>query len=461
MKNTSPCYTPQYPCVPHAWTNFLSYPPTFPEVLAGSFKWKQMYGCSCLLATVWECVSGVLRFCKKERVTKSPLLFCFLNNHTLLAVAEEHICTPLNVSSFRQLNCVSATTQLLTPRELHNITTTDIAVIGGMDYHIPSLQPPTQSCTHSHACRNIHRVNSELVSRGLRGALQTDERWCVSTCKAEGSGNQLLLSTSDSCPSPHPAATLRRKLALWPARAQEWAGQHAAYAHCGDVWTPPRRSHPSHAGEGSGSGEWCRGSPKGCGFPDLGFLSSEAAHTASPATVGSAQLIHWAPRNQMWVEGQLDLKLCAASFTGLISHRTPPTLSCPLVSTNSWYIFPASWRNRCIQQCLKGTRKHSNLPPVIIIPCLKCSDRNIFPTENQSRNKGASPLPFQSPFISSSEQEKRRHNPRDLLTTLMLRVAAAGPEVQPLLKRFRRYYQVKTFDVLSLCCIDSPSFENH
>lgn len=271
----------------------------------------------------WECVSGVLRFCKKEQATKSSLLFCFLNNHTLLAVAEEHICTPLNVSSFRQLNCVSATTQLPTPREPRNITTTDLAVIGGMDYHIPSLQPPTQSCTHSHACCNIRTVNSELVSHGLHGALQTDERWCVSTCKAEGSGNQLLLSTSDSCPSPHPAVTLRRKLALWPARAQEWAGQHAAYAHCGDVWTPPRRSHPSHAGEGSGSGEWCRGSPKGCGFPDLGFLSSEAAHTASPATVGSARLIHWAPRNQMWVEGQLDLKAPCCKFHW--SHLTQNT----------------------------------------------------------------------------------------------------------------------------------------
>lgn len=135
-----------------------------------------------------------------------------------------------------------------------------------------------------------------------------------------------------------PADTLRRKLVLWPAQAQEWAGQHAAYAHCGDVWTLPHRSHPSHAGEGSGSGEWCRGSPKGCGFPDLGFLSSEAAHTASPATVGSAQVIHWAPRNQMWVERQLDLKLCAASFAGLISHRTPPTLSRLLVSTNPWYV---------------------------------------------------------------------------------------------------------------------------
>lgn len=206
-----------------------------------------------------------------------------------------------------------------------------------MDCHISSLQSPTQTCTHSHTCSNIHTVSFGLESCGLHVALQTDENWCVSTCKAEGSWNQLLLSISDSCFPP--ADTLRRKLALWPARAQEWAGQHAAYAHCDDVWTLPRRSHPSRAGEGSGSGEWCRGSPKGCGFPDLGFLSSEAAHTASPATVGSAQLIHWAPRNQMWAEGQLDLKLCAASFPGLISHRAPPTLSCPLVSTNPWYIY--------------------------------------------------------------------------------------------------------------------------
>lgn len=91
--------------------------------------------------------------------------------------------------------------------------------------------------------------------------------------------------------------SLRRTLALWPAQAQEWAGQHAAYAHCGDVWTPPHRSHPSRAEEGSGSGEWCRGSPRGCGFLDSGFLSSEVARTASPATGGSAQLIHWALRS--------------------------------------------------------------------------------------------------------------------------------------------------------------------
>lgn len=145
-------------------------------------------------------------------MTKSPLLFCFLNNSTFLAVAEEHICTPLNVGSLRQLNCVSAATQLLTPRELYNITTTDLAVIGGMDCHISSLQSPTQTCTHSHTCSNIHTVSSGLESCGLHVALQTDENWCVSTCKAEGSWNQLLLSISDSCFPP--ADTLRRKLAL-------------------------------------------------------------------------------------------------------------------------------------------------------------------------------------------------------------------------------------------------------
>lgn len=138
-------------------------------------------------------------------MTKSPLLFCFLNNCTLLAVTEEHICTPLNVGSFRQLNCVSATTQQLTPRELHNITTTDLAVTGGMDCHIASLQPPTQTCTHSHMCCNIHTVSPELENCGLHVALQTDENLCVSTCKAEGSWNRLLLSTSDSCSLPrHP-----------------------------------------------------------------------------------------------------------------------------------------------------------------------------------------------------------------------------------------------------------------
>lgn len=176
-KNTSPCYTLQNPCVTHAWTNFLSYPPTFPEVLSGSFEQKQMYGCSCPLATIWEWLSGVLRFCEKERATKSPLLFRFLINCTLLAVAVEHTCTPLNVSSFRQLNCVSVTTQLLTPRKLRSITTTDLAVIGGMDCHIPSLHPPTQTCTHSHLTHVLPHTHSELWTWQLWLACGPTDRW--------------------------------------------------------------------------------------------------------------------------------------------------------------------------------------------------------------------------------------------------------------------------------------------
>lgn len=153
-------------------------------------------------------------------------------------------------------------------------------------------------------------------------------------------------------PQPSHTDTLRRQTVLWPAQARAWAAPRAACARCGGVWTPPHRSHPSHAGAGSGSGEWCTGSPKGCGFLGLGFLSSAAAHTASPATVGSAQSIHRALRNQVWTEGQLHLRLCAESFAGLISHINPTTTPiCPLVSTNRWYIlFPASWRNW--KQCL-------------------------------------------------------------------------------------------------------------
>lgn len=188
--------------------------------------------------------------------------------------------------------------------------------------------------------------------------------------------------------------------ALWPAQAQVWAGPRAAYARCGGVWTPPHRSHPSRAGEGSGSGEWCTGSPKGCGFPGWGFLSSAAAHTASPATVGSVQSIHRAPRNQMWAEGQLDLKLCAESFAGLISHINPTTPSCLLVSTNPWYIlFPASWRNWNKQEC---SAKTSVLPPSYS-KWSDIKDINIFPTEKERWHTDASSLPFQSPVISPSK----------------------------------------------------------
>lgn len=67
-----------------------------------------------------------------------------------------------------------------------------------------------------------------------------------------------------------------------PALAQGEAGPRAACAHCGDAWTPPRRSHPSHAGEGSGSDEWYRGSPRECGFLGWGSPSSGAVHKASP-----------------------------------------------------------------------------------------------------------------------------------------------------------------------------------
>lgn len=189
---------------------------------------------------------------------------------------------------------VSTTTQLLTLRELQNMATTDLNVVAGIDCHMSFLEPPTWPCTHSqHTCCNVHTVSSGLDNCGLHAVLQTDENQRVLTHTSEGSWKELLLSTPDSC---YPQKLVERMLALWPARAQEWAGQHAAYARCGDVWTPPRRSHPSHAEEGSRSGEWCIGSPRGFGFLDLGFLSSEVAHRASPATGGSAELIHWGTR---------------------------------------------------------------------------------------------------------------------------------------------------------------------
>lgn len=68
----------------------------------------------------------------------------------------------------------------------------------------------------------------------------------------------------------------------WPALAQGEAGPRAACARCGDASTPPRRSHPSHAEEGSGSDGWYRGSPRECGFLGWGSPSSEATRTASP-----------------------------------------------------------------------------------------------------------------------------------------------------------------------------------
>ena len=132
-------------------------------------------------------------------MTKSPLLFRFLNNRTLLAFAEEHIGAPLNVGSCRQLNCVSAATQLLTPRELRKVTAADLAATGGTDCHAPSLQPPTQTCTHPHARCSIHTVSAELKSSGWHVALQTGENRRISARKAEGSWNQPLPSASKSC----------------------------------------------------------------------------------------------------------------------------------------------------------------------------------------------------------------------------------------------------------------------
>lgn len=77
---------------------------------------------------------------------------------------------------------VSVTTQLLTRGELHNITGTDLAVGGGMVWHIPLLEPPTQTCTRSHICCSIHTGSSVFESSGLHAVLQTDVNWCVSTC---------------------------------------------------------------------------------------------------------------------------------------------------------------------------------------------------------------------------------------------------------------------------------------
>lgn len=68
----------------------------------------------------------------------------------------------------------------------------------------------------------------------------------------------------------------------WPALARGEAGPHAACARCGDASTLPHRSHPSRAGEGSGSDGWYTGSPRGCGSLGWGFPSSGAVRTASP-----------------------------------------------------------------------------------------------------------------------------------------------------------------------------------
>lgn len=160
-----------------------------------------------------------------------------------------------------------------------------------MIWHISLLEPPTQTCTHSHTRCSIH-TGSLLIPWELRFACSPTGRYKLVCLNLPTTGKLkpvafVYFHWLFPCKN-----SLRRKLALWPVQAREWAGQHAAYAHCGDVWTPPHRSHPSHAEEDSGSGEWCRGSPTGCGFLGLGFLSSEVAHTASPATGGSAQLIH-------------------------------------------------------------------------------------------------------------------------------------------------------------------------
>lgn len=117
---------------------------------------------------------------------------------------------------------------------------------------------------------------------------------CVSMCAHTHSYHYVLRDIAPSCgnrcgvpPGPStfasmdsPAQTGRR--GGWPALAREEAGPRAACARCGDAWIPPRRSHPSHAGEGSGSDGWYRGSPRECGFLGWGSPSSGAVHTASP-----------------------------------------------------------------------------------------------------------------------------------------------------------------------------------
>lgn len=60
------------------------------------------------------------------------------------------------------------------------------------------------------------------------------------------------------------------------------AGPRAACVHCGDVEILPHRSHPSHVGEDSGNGGWCRDSPKACGFLGWGSPSNGAVRKASP-----------------------------------------------------------------------------------------------------------------------------------------------------------------------------------
>ena len=110
------------------------------------------------------------------------------------------------------------------------------------------------------------------------------------------------------CTLWHPRAASTNSLAQpgrtehWPAPAQAGAGPRAACARCGDAWTPPHRSHPSHAAEGSGSDGWYRGSPRACGFLGWGSPSSGAVHTASPRERRSLEFTLRVQSSRGWLD---------------------------------------------------------------------------------------------------------------------------------------------------------------
>lgn len=133
----------------------------------------------------------------------------------------------------------------------------------------------SRTCTHT----NIHTVPTVTTASSVLGTWHvtpSNRSWC-GVCYLNP--QQLLLAQS-------PAQVGCGDQGHWPALAQVEAGPRVACVRCGDASTPPRRSRPSHAGEGSGSDGWYRGFPRGCGFLGLGSPSSGAVHTASPGERG-------------------------------------------------------------------------------------------------------------------------------------------------------------------------------
>lgn len=117
-------------------------------------------------------------------------------------------------------------------------------------------------------------------------------------------------------------------------------------------------------------------------FSGLGFSFQRSSSHNQPCN-SRVSTVNSLSTEEPDVRGRSDrlAALCCKWHWSQLAQNTPYS---PLpFGLNKSLVFPASWRNRHSQRCLRGTRKHSILLPVITIPCLKCSDKNIFPTETR------------------------------------------------------------------------------